>query len=165
MSDPTPRDDIDGLSERLRVDFGEWTTDPTYDLRIEAANAIDALQARVKELEERVYSPDGRNWARRACDAEELLKDLCKRNHQVTSIAVARLQRIADAEARALRLKQERDEAVTVIKFGLDVVSEERGWGTYQRMEGSEIYIDADTFRDAARDLVRRLAGPEKEGE
>lgn len=65
---------------------------------------------------------------------------------------------LARERKRALRAKQQRDEAVTVVKLGLDVVSEERGWGTYPRMEGSEIYIDADAFREAARDLIRRLA-------
>jgi hypothetical protein len=51
-------------------------------------------------------------------------------------------------------LRRERDKAREALRLGLDLISEEKGWGTYPRMEGSEIYTEADVFRDAARAIT-----------
>ena len=152
----TPRDDIAGLSERLRrlaritrraIETSKlvfpWTTDSkTLD---EAATQLDsllkereALQARVKELEEENgilrdmllnpdpdIEPDNLRLHREKCDA---------------------IDRALVAESRALRLQQERDEA-------------------YER---AAIYIEQregliPDWRGFVAEL-RGLAGPEKEG-
>ena len=60
--------------------------------------------------------------------------------------------RDADRELSTLRARVRE-----VVGLGLDVISEERGWGTYPRMEGSEIYTDADVFSRAARQLNEDL--------
>ena len=80
-------------------------------------------------------------WRARAEQAEREL-DVANANHRQMSKQMADL-------GRALA------EATTIIKLGLDVVSEERGWGTYPRMEGSEIYDDANAFSGAARQFVK----------
>jgi hypothetical protein len=63
-------------------------------------------------------------------------------------------------KARAEQAESALAKAVTIIKLGLDVVSEERGWGTYPRMEGSEIYTDAAAFSEPARAFIAEH-GPE----
>jgi hypothetical protein len=71
------------------------------------------------------------------------------------------LDELADAIAEKLTSKESAlAKAVTIIKLGLDVVSEERGWGTYQRMEGSELYADANAFRNPAEAFIAEH-GPE----
>jgi hypothetical protein len=59
---------------------------------------------------------------------------------------------LAEAESRSTRLQQERDEAYERLKACVDDMREER-------RAGSEPIGEAER---AARDLVRRLAGPEK---
>lgn len=86
----TPRDDIAGLSERLR-DYRVWSaTHGRYnavELTLEAATALDALQARVKELEDHNRRL-GQGGAERYWE-----------------------ERYRDEAAHALRAQQERDEA------------------------------------------------------
>lgn len=36
------------------------------------------------------------------------------------------------------------------LKLGLDLVSHEKGWGTYRRMDSPELYTEAEAFREAA---------------
>ena len=43
-----------------------------------------------------------------------------------------------------------------VVAEALDLISEEKGWGTYSRMEGSQLYHDADRFRDHATAALAR---------
>jgi len=66
-----------------------------------------------------------------------------------------------DLELRAIAAESElstlRARVREVVGLGLDVISEERGWGTYPRMEGSEIYTDADVFSRAARQLMEEV--------
>ncbi|KAA0970278.1 hypothetical protein FPY71_07055 [Aureimonas fodinaquatilis] len=50
-TDTKPLAVSDDLKQRLRRDFGDWVADPTYDTRIEAADRIEALEARNAELE------------------------------------------------------------------------------------------------------------------
>lgn len=63
----------------------------------------------------------------------------------------------ARAEKAESELSTLRARVLEVVGLGLDVISEERGWGTYPRMEGSEIYTDADVFSRAARQLMEEV--------
>ena len=143
----TPRDDIDGLIERLRADLGDWVFDPTYDARIEAATQLDALRARVKELEALVYVPG--SWHCPKCKFTLLQSNLNAQDGTVTARdtpgdkcpnctgplwrcswkndafemqerAVEQMDRAKAAEARATRLQQERDEAVAALNRLVD---------------------------------------------
>lgn len=60
------------------------------------------------------------------------------------------IDEVAGVESLRARVRE-------VVGLGLDVISEERGWGTYPRMEGSEIYTDADVFSRAARQLMEEV--------
>jgi hypothetical protein len=62
---------------------------------------------------------------------------------------------VEDAKHDIAALVQALREAEKVIRLGLLLISEERGWGTYPRMEGSEIYQDATEFDDAARAFLK----------
>lgn len=95
----SPRDDIDGLIERLRRHYTMSMFVTTGSLiacligeREEAATQLAALSARVKELE-----------------AE--LKDEEERGDEATRTFTEYSRLKALAEARALRAEQERDEA------------------------------------------------------
>jgi hypothetical protein len=47
------------IVKRLRVEFDQWTPDPTFDTRIEAADTIEALKAVLQDV--RAYNKgDGR---------------------------------------------------------------------------------------------------------
>ncbi len=54
------------------------------------------------------------------------------------------------AEARVRELEQKLERAGVALRVGLELISEEKGWGTYPRMEGSEIYVDANVFEELA---------------
>lgn len=95
----TTRDDISGLSERLRhlvsLDRPEnggpyqgYAASYCVNVMAEAAAKLDALQARVKELEK---------WQGIAQSTYEKFEGY--------------IVRLTDAESRATRLQQERDEA------------------------------------------------------
>ena len=67
----------------------------------------------------------------------------------------AQLEQQARARVRELEKKLER--ARVALHVGLDLISEEKGWGTYPRMEGSEIYAEADVFRELARTTLAEI--------
>lgn len=142
----TPRDDIDGLSERLRyislvmfsaheknIPMSVWEKDPV--MVAEAATAIDALQERVKELEGEVEA-----FQRH----EQTLRDNGIASHSEAVV------RVVDAESRALRAEKERDEAVDLLRKMTDPSIDDA------------LYPFAECF-DSVRDFIRRLAEPEKE--
>lgn len=64
----------------------------------------------------------------------------------------------AAAEAQRDKLKQALTLADAAIDLGLDLISDRKGWGKYQRMEGVEIYEDADKFEKAAEEFRARQA-------
>jgi len=176
----TPRDAI-GLSDRLRERLGPSRTVTVspglYEDVSEAATALDALQARVKELEAKAAAlfwsiPDD-------IAAQIKCGDLQKRAAELFA-----------AESRATSAEQERDEALERLKAIIDAkaLSGVRylvaGWNGENRPEGpfKERHPDRlgatlpktncgavyqlDEAMTAARDLVSRLAaGTEKEGE
>lgn len=70
-------------------------------------------------------------------------------------VANALLQRSRD---HVDRLKEALTLADAVIDLGLDLISDRKGWGTYQRMEGVEVHEDADKFEKAAEAYRARQA-------
>ncbi|WP_299830623.1 hypothetical protein [uncultured Roseobacter sp.] len=64
----------------------------------------------------------------------------------------AALSVVEPLAARVLALEE-------ALRDGLQLVSPETGWGTWPRMEGSEIYKDADTFRERARAALTQTKG------
>lgn len=126
----TPRDDIAGLIERLRKWNDEW---PHWKF---TAHQHDALRLVLDYSEQAATQLD--SLSARVKELEE----------DITEIP----QLLRRAEARALRLQQERDEAVDLLRQMTDDSIDDA------------LYPFAECF-DVARDLVRRLAGPEKEGE
>lgn len=108
----------------------------SYAEKFEQENA--ALQARVKELEDECF---------------RLAADTCHAGYGDEHWH-HRCREVDQANARALRAEQERDEAYERLKPLSEVVLP---WGNV----GSGM-VSAEAVL-AARDLVRRLAGPEKE--
>lgn len=191
MTSPTTHLDAIGLSDRLRdrdaiVIGGMFTAIPLLHEAATALDALlkerDALQARVKELE-----------ARQADDLAEFgLMEMRALRAEQERADEWNLRREAEsqrdvAKAAADTLRQERDEAYERLK----TLAEARalsgvrklvaGWNGEGREDGpytrhpdelgatlpktncGAIY-QLDDAMTAARDLVRRLAGPEKEG-
>lgn len=76
-------------------------------------------------------------------------------------VAAARHAQMTDAllaaEARVRELEKKLERARVALHVGLDLISEEKGWGTYPRMEGSEIYAEADVFRELARTTLAEI--------
>lgn len=155
----TPRDDIAGLIERMKVlapDDGDMPG--THKAMIEAATQLAALSARVKELER-----DAEAFNRH----EQTLRDNGIASHSEAVV------RVVDAEARALRAEQERDnyerlynnETVERLRAQQE---RDKAVDLLRKMTDHSIddalYPFADCF-DSASDFIRRLAsGPEKEG-
>lgn len=151
----TPRDDIAATINGLNV-YAKHAM-PCYpnDICSIAATQLAALSARVKELE---------------VEREEL----SKRNHQIASIAVARLHRIADAQSRATRLQQDRDEAYERAReVTLLAIRQYKEQQEYAHSDGDECagYKESGSFFSTDQNLasfvdaaIRQLAGPEKEG-
>jgi len=77
-------------------------------------------------------------------------ESLLERDAQMTDALLA-------AEARVRELEQKLERAREALRVGLDLISEEKGWGTYPRMEGSEIYAEADVFRELARATLAEI--------
>lgn len=189
----TPRDDIDGLIERLRKWNDGWPhwkfTEHQHDaLRLvldhfeEAATQLDALQASVKELDEEATDWRGLYFdARSECvNMKGHYKNVCA----AAATAEARATRLqqeldamndnhrvmarqmADLGRALIKAEQERDEAIAALKPFVDVAEEmlSRGW------DASNVALALDNpnepHRVTAGDFfaIRRLAGPEKEG-
>jgi uncharacterized Zn finger protein (UPF0148 family) len=155
-------------------EFG-WSQFETPPIQHEAADVIDALQARVKELEGQVYVPG--SWHCPKCKFTLLQSNLNAQDGTVTARdtpgdkcpncnsplwrcswkndafemqerAVEQMERAKDAESRALRAEQERDEAYGLLRSITPIAAR----------------CEASAEINAARDLVRRLsAGPEKD--
>jgi hypothetical protein len=159
----TPRDD-NGLSERSASDLlRQWAkayrngprelrfpSDPDAEFfpcdMEKVATAIDALTARVKELEE-----DFAKLSEMAKTSEKLRK---------ATITVAE-----EWQARALRAEQERDEAMKALRS----VSTQCGnviFNCTQRSADNERHLSSwRGVKESADSAIRRLsAGPEKEG-
>lgn len=229
VHDPFLKQDVEvssKLTDRLRGKYAKgptmpngepefgWSQFETPPIQHEAADAIDALQARVMELEGQVYVPG--SWHCPKCKFTLLQSNLNAHDGTVTARdtpgdkcpncsgplwrctwkndacemqerAVEQMERAKAAESRATRLQQERDEAYERLK----TLAEARalsgvrklvaGWNGEGREDGpytrhpdelgatlpktncGAIY-QLDDAISASRDLVRRLAGPEKEG-
>ena len=130
MSNTTPRDDIAGLIERLRAKAEKagrkWSY---YPLVTEAATQLDSLSAREREsFQKYVDSNEARIEAERERDAlsarvKELERDVeafqlheqTLRDNGIASHSEA-VVRVVDAEARAIRAEQERDEAKAALR-------------------------------------------------
>lgn len=172
----TPRDAI-GLSERLRA-FGSGDVHVSHML-IEAATALDELQARVMELIgllsvsedlRRQVKDVAEQWQARATRAEQERDTLSG----VIDDTVNELGCANDNEAileAIAKLRQERDEALERLKpfaSGADALwpSLPDEFEVIVRIDATPLFsLKAGEVR-AARDLVRRLAaGTEKEGE
>lgn len=134
----TPRDDISGLSERLRI-YANHTA-PWYprDLCLQAATQLDALQARVKELEAE----------RKRYDAE------------VRSWKIGHDQKLATLRRQTTRLKQERDEAYERAAKAAETWEVNMEW-----VEMCRHMDPAGAARKCIAAAIRRLAVTEKEGE
>lgn len=50
-------------------------------------------------------------------------------------------------------------ELLPALKAAMALVSEEKGWGTYRRMEGSEIYQEAEEFKTLALAAIAKAEG------
>jgi hypothetical protein len=48
-------------------------------------------------------------------------------------------------------------EAVAALTAGLDLISPEKGWGTYGRMDSPELYTEALAFEDRASETLTKL--------
>lgn len=176
----TPRDDIAGLSERLRqIEIAERAAASIMDMRPEdtanfayvetakeAATAIDALQARVKELE-----AERDKWDRRTAYDELKAREFENRATQQRQIDALTIRAEA-AESSALRAEQERDEAYEraakecsdYARWAEQQISEDDPPESSKSQLFATISNTADDCAEKVRDLVRRLAGPEKEG-
>ena len=58
---------------------------------------------------------------------------------------------------------KQRDELLEALKVMIDLISQERGWGTHRRMEGSELYDDADHARTKALSAIAKATATAKE--
>ena len=120
---------------RYGIRFDDGCVHPEAQCGIDAAaTQLDALQERVKEL-------DGRYLG--AVAARGMLRD-----------------RADEAESRATRLQQERDEAIKLIR-PLALLAEDTA--RVSSKHGSEFAPEMSSLAARARSFVRRLAGPEKE--
>jgi hypothetical protein len=156
----TPTDEIAGLSERLKGRLGPSRTVTVgpglYEDVSGAATAIDALQARVKELE------DGRNFWK------------SERDRIKAFLSEGDWQTVESEQAwrnRALRAEQERDEAVTTTRYNIfdNLLGAYIGAGNeHLRIAiGNFAFMIFPEYRDALRrtaEECRLSAGPEKEG-
>lgn len=178
----TPRDDIAGLSERLRAEIDQplaYRNDTT--LR-EAATQLDsllkerdALQARVKELEARPPLLDAKSIPR--VDAlVRTLEDRATRLQQERDQALACCDSYVNENQqlhdRMEKAQQERDEAVTATRYKIfdNLLGVYIGAGSEQLRVaiGNFAFMIFPEYRDELRKAhedIRRLAGPEKEGE
>lgn len=144
-----------------------------------------ALSDKIKRLEKEVAIVSGeRDRAQKACEGiaqrltderEQLALAICggedapgyANAHTVEALVeIARQQqrdhradidRATAAEARVTELEGANKRLQTALEMGLDLISNEKGWGTYPRMEGSEIYDDADKFEAAALAAIGRV--------
>ena len=187
----TPRDDIAGLSERLRLISGVMGSAIAKNVPVtvwkidlatmaEAAAAIDALQARVKELEfdiagfrliDVLYKNSTEAAEARAAALQARVKELedeCFRLAADTCHAGYgdehghhRCREVDQANARALRAEQERDEAYErAVSVALAHISE-------PGLSDNPAYIRFEPSNMMARKIaaaIRRLAVTEKEG-
>ena len=142
-TDTTPRDAI-GLSDRLR-NYRVWSQPhQRYDaveLTLEAATALDALQARVKELE-----AETERWA-----ALALKEDDCRKMWQ----------------DRALRAEQERDEAYELAAKVAEGLQCRNCNSVVPSGDGIGLCCgrpDYDSISDVSDAFRRLAAGSEKEG-
>lgn len=182
----TPRDDISGLSERLRLISGVMRSAIAKNVPVtvwkidlatmaEAAAKLDALQARVKELEAQLAVADAtllrlnsgkelqdlmrlnNELESRALRAEQERDELQLRFDKLTSLVggiVIELGCAADSEAvfeAIARLRQERDEAYE--RAAKVAGSRWREWSSSYEKDGMGACLDiAAAIRRARRD-------------
>jgi hypothetical protein len=155
----------DDLIERLSVDFRMMRTydDPTgpFVRYQDHAQALTEARAEIERLRAGIngivncQGPMTRAQVREAC--AEILGNKTVGLDNQSPFAEAMFGYKTRALAAESELSTLRARVREVVGLGLDVISEERGWGTYPRMEGSEIYTDADVFSRAARQLMEEV--------
>lgn len=185
----TPRDAIAGLIERLRSYEGRnFETTACYNgLRDEAAAQLAALKEERDEARKAAnLGCDAKNGGAHSIMVERSYKFCAGCGETIRTPTLQERARAAEARAtriqqeldtsndnhRAMakqlaRIGQERDEAIAALKPFVDVAEEmlSRGW------DASNVALALDNpnepHRVTAGDFfaIRRLAGPEKEGE
>lgn len=148
-----------GEIEFVQGDAAAWGVDAygdlprTLALLSEAAAALEAKDAAIERL---VAERDEAlaEWANTtsALDSMHQNRDAIQRHYNECTV------RAEAAEAQRDKLKEALTLADAAIDLGLDLISDRKGWGKYQRMEGVEIYEDADNFEKAAEAYRARQA-------
>lgn len=54
------------------------------------------------------------------------------------------------------------DKLAAVVEAGLSLVSDDKGWGTYRRMDSPDLYVEASEFADNARAALSLVRQEEK---